>query len=444
MADISRITLPNGNTYDLKDAVAREALKSAIHYKGYTTTELTDGASTNPITIDGKSYTAVAGDVVIYKKGSGASAKDLEFIFNGTIWNEFGSTGTLKALAFADTASGSQTLDDYATGINATSSTVTSTGTFTPAGSVDVQLSQTPTAASLTREAYTPAGSINVTLKDASATTAAVLTTADYTPEGTVSKPDITVTPSTASVAKVTTVGSVTEGTAPVFEAGTDSFTPAAIQAGFFSAGTLPSYTDGDLTGGTLPSKTADSFTAPTLSTTVDNETLTIGFTAGSFTEGTFNAGAFPTYTKGTFSAGALPSIDDTKFSGGSFIQGTDTFTAGTTPSVVVLPTFGSETVMTGATAALDNAPVFTGTLADDLQVTGVAYTKQEVDAKTFTGTEVANFRVTGVSYDKAGVQSAGFTGTEGNVSVDGTALTAATLTTGNKTISITVNPDNA
>ena len=126
-------------------------ISNAIHYVGYTTTALTDGATTNPITIAGKEYTAEAGDLVIYQINGAdyatgvAYAKDdiivyqnkvyrvtkaiseiantsfeavstvfiaengKEFIFDGTRWNEFGSTGILKALAFADTASGTYT-----------------------------------------------------------------------------------------------------------------------------------------------------------------------------------------------------------------------------------------------------------------------------------------------------------------------------------------------
>lgn len=54
-------------------------------YIGTTTTQLTDGSTTNPITINSESITAVAGDVVFYG--------DDEFVFDGTTWEQFGSTG---------------------------------------------------------------------------------------------------------------------------------------------------------------------------------------------------------------------------------------------------------------------------------------------------------------------------------------------------------------
>ena len=54
----------------------------STHYKGTTTTALENGSTTNPITINGESYTAVFGDVVVYNY--------TEFVFDGTTWGEFG------------------------------------------------------------------------------------------------------------------------------------------------------------------------------------------------------------------------------------------------------------------------------------------------------------------------------------------------------------------
>lgn len=60
MADISKITLPNGTVYNLKDEWARDkisdietAMTGGVTPLGTTTTELTDGATTNPITVNG-------------------------------------------------------------------------------------------------------------------------------------------------------------------------------------------------------------------------------------------------------------------------------------------------------------------------------------------------------------------------------------------------------
>lgn len=43
-----------------------DVLSSALKFQGTTTTALSDGSTTNPITINGSSYTAKKGDVVLY------------------------------------------------------------------------------------------------------------------------------------------------------------------------------------------------------------------------------------------------------------------------------------------------------------------------------------------------------------------------------------------
>lgn len=152
------ITLPSGNAYYLKDNEVRQwvgdgttsgaekrittletevaKLSNATHWLGVTTSELSDGSTTNPITIGGESVTAVSGDIVQTTTGA------REFIFNGTAWQELGSSvGTLKAFAYADT--GDVTITPK--GTNASSS-VSGTCSVTPSGSVsgtDVTLSTT-------------------------------------------------------------------------------------------------------------------------------------------------------------------------------------------------------------------------------------------------------------------------------------------------------------
>lgn len=116
---LMQITLPSGTSYYLKDDEVRtwigdgttsgaekrlsaaesaiEALSNATHWLGITTTTLTDGATTNPITINGDSVTAVSGDIVQDSNGE-------EYIFNGTAWQKFGgSIGTLGNMAYVDT-----------------------------------------------------------------------------------------------------------------------------------------------------------------------------------------------------------------------------------------------------------------------------------------------------------------------------------------------------
>lgn len=149
MADVKKIF-----GYDIKDAVAREtkldtyaananawdavptegsnkpvlsggvytAIKNTFGdlILGVTTTEITDGATTNPITIGGNSVTAVKSNIVVYGKK--------EFIFDGEKWIEFGDLSGMKALAYKDTASGAVVFDS--TSGTDTVTGVTSAGTL--------------------------------------------------------------------------------------------------------------------------------------------------------------------------------------------------------------------------------------------------------------------------------------------------------------------------
>ena len=189
MADISKITLPNGTTYNLKDADARSrisTLEAYTEYLGVTTTALTDGATTNPVTINGQSVTAKTGEIVNY--GS------KEFIFNGTVWQEFGDLSGLGALAFKDSAS----------------------ATYTPAGTI----------------AFTNTNKTATVSKASSGTTT-------YTPEGTVAAPTVSVKTagSTTTVNSITDVGTLPSCTMPTFTYSSETLT---ITAGSYTAGTLP------------------------------------------------------------------------------------------------------------------------------------------------------------------------------------------------------------
>lgn len=104
--------------YTLKDAEARELIEQighAVYWIGVTTDALTDGATTNPITVNSESVTAKLGGLTSYN-GS-------EFVWNGTAWQEMGKNN-FGALAFKSSASGS----------------------YTPAGSVNVTQGEDTTA----------------------------------------------------------------------------------------------------------------------------------------------------------------------------------------------------------------------------------------------------------------------------------------------------------
>ena len=62
-------------------------LESALKYHGVTTTKLTDGSTTKPITIGGVNHYQSAGCVVIYTT---TESGDTEFVWNGESWDKLG------------------------------------------------------------------------------------------------------------------------------------------------------------------------------------------------------------------------------------------------------------------------------------------------------------------------------------------------------------------
>lgn len=210
MADISKITLPSGVTYDIKDTVAREAAAGGVKYAGVTTTELTDGSSVSQIVVAGETINAENGMLAIYGQK--------EFIYStvDNEWHEFGDLSSLGALAYADTATGSYTpagtVSQPTFSGTETSVTVTATasgsGNYTPAGTV----SQPTFSGSATTSTgtFTPEGSVSLTNSDVTATVSAAGSgEATYTPAGTVGAPTISV----ATEGTTTTIANPTAAT---------------------------------------------------------------------------------------------------------------------------------------------------------------------------------------------------------------------------------------
>lgn len=107
---MSKLTLPVnvGGTiqnveFTIKDAEARqliEAVGNALYWIGVTTTELSEGATTNPITVNGESVTA--------KLGGLASYNGMEYAWNGLAWQGMGPNN-LGSLAYKSSAEGTYT-----------------------------------------------------------------------------------------------------------------------------------------------------------------------------------------------------------------------------------------------------------------------------------------------------------------------------------------------
>lgn len=221
MAYISKITLPSGTTYDIKDSAAREliaSLSGALTYLGTSSTALTDGCATSPITVGSTSVTPKAGDIAAYGNS--------EFVWSAaeSKWREFGSTGSLKALAFKDSVSASYTPAGSVSQPTFTGKKATISSSFTPAGTISepvvttncvyenvnnvIHEGELPSFTAsvsdetlslhydpgipVTTESMPIVGNVNVWIDPLTFTGTAGTATASYTPAGTVSKPTFT------------------------------------------------------------------------------------------------------------------------------------------------------------------------------------------------------------------------------------------------------------
>ena len=214
---ISKVKLPGSNTvYEIKDTYARDMINtlkgSAINYRGKTKSTIYDGCSNANIQLytieykpqeDGSSqteevytnYTAVRGDIVIQDKNSdGTSINPIEYIWDGEVWQKFGSVNEFGAFAYCDV--GTVTITP-----RGTISTPTFTGTAVRlvTGNIAVPKTYTSTFSNGVANGssqYTPAGTITTTTatteNKTTTVSAASSGTATYTPAGTISKPNIT------------------------------------------------------------------------------------------------------------------------------------------------------------------------------------------------------------------------------------------------------------
>ena len=289
------------------------------------------------------------------------------------------SAQTVKGVKATGTSTGSVTGD-----VAYTATDITSTGTVTATGSV-------------TGDAI-KGGSIAVTLKDAEAATAATVTAEAYKPAGsvassfvadakngvaiggTVSKPTATVTPATATVQEMKTEGTnytITKG--------------SVVKA----------------------ADTKSAFATEGVTATVDEATETLTFGVAVTSQAVTAAGDV-TYTAPVLS-GALP----------TFGASAALMTGATVD--VSQPTF------TGDKYAVNST--FKGTEEANMKVTGVTYVKQTVDTATFSGTkatlgfsgDAVKVSVAG-KYDKANKGTLAFTGDDISLNVGDIAVPSQTI----------------
>lgn len=307
--------------------------------------------------------------------------------------------GALGLKAFAYAATGSATVG--AQTVRGVKATGTSTGSIT--GAMDytaTEISSTGkvTAAGSVTGSAISGGSIAVTLKDAEAATAATVTAEAYKPAGSVtstialdadkgvaiagivSKPTATVTPATATVQEMKTPG-----------------TPYSITQGSIKK-------DADA---------KSSFATEGVTASVDEASETLTFTAAGTSQAVTASGAV-NYTAPVLS-GALP----------TFAASAAVMTGATVD--VSQPTF------TGNKYAINSS--FSGTEVKNMKVTGVTYVKQAVNSATFTpvaaklgfsGDEV-DVSVKG-SYDKANKGTLAFAGADISLDVGDITVPSQTI----------------
>ena len=333
MPDISKITLPSGTTYDIKDTQARSdiaamqaAIAGGVTFMGETTTALTDGSTASSITINGNNVTAVQGYLVVYESK--------EFVYDGSKWIELGDLSTIGDLGWKDSASGTYTPAGTVSTPTFSGSSLTSTGNFTPSGSVSLCSDSSSSTGAISYISALGTKSFSGTAatikpKVTAAGSVAISTgngTANYTPAGSVAAPTISV----SSAGSTTTVNSITNvGTLPTL---TTSVSNEVLTIGF-DQGTLP--TKGENT----TVKTGDaSYTATAPAFTGTGVELTAIFT-GTEVEGSAS------YTP----AGSVTVNSTTSYLTGSFsgTQGSVSV-SGTPAGTVSQPTFsGTQATIT-------------------------------------------------------------------------------------------------
>lgn len=475
---ISKVNLAGDNkTYYIKDQWARDQIATIgeyKHYLGVTTTALVDNVTTNPVvSIGGTDVTADVGSIVSIRQ---SGKPDKEFVYapkvnqqatDPGIWQEFGSSGSLGQFAYVDkgtvtikpkgtvskpTFTGTQksvSVSGTATATNiavSASTSVTPTGNagYTPSGSVSSSYTTTDSSTSITSTGkFTPAGSVEYGSTDSSQT---LTSTGTFTPAGSVSSTftgtqgSVSVS-SSAKTVEVTGNTSVPQGKTGYTPAGnitysantlssTGSFTPAGSVSASFTgtAGTITVKNSAAkslsvlVSGTATPSGNAGYTPAGSVAYGSDASTTTLTST-GTFTpSGTFSGSLTGTQGSVSVKNSSAYTID---------VTGTTTVPSGKTaykpagtvskPNVTVTPTSSSfcknasvdtstETLtitfgnaMTGASAALASTPTFTGTNV---------YLSGSIAANGLTSTG---------NFTPQGTVSGNITGTAGSVSVSGT-----------------------
>lgn len=357
-------------TYNVDAAVAAEGAglvtSGAVHkYVTDYVTNITGGAMTFLGIKEELPATGNPGDVVIVGTA--------EYVYAEGAWHLYGDEGvyatvagveaeyvkktlTIAGIDLADAITaeelktalglGALAYKNNATGTVAGVVTGVADATYTPAGSVSVELGATSTAMESTGS-FKPAGTVSGTTTAAGKVAIARDDENGVQVSGSVSAPTVTVTPATAQIQHIESLGTLPSYTAAEYVA--PSVTEASSQ--FATAGMVAAI-DGD-DAEMLVLSAAEKSAALT----------STGFNAGSYTAAEFNAGALPTFGEA------------------------QTVVTGIASAEASAPTFTGDkfgATFTGTEAAI--AATFAGT-EGTVNVSG-NYDKANVQSATFTGSE--------------------------------------------------------
>lgn len=370
-------------TYNIKDVWAREqigSIGSPMHFKGRAKQTLTDGGNQKADAASGNGYTGATGDVYLqYQSGTATAANDhQEFVWTGSAWELLGDEGSYV------------THGAYTVTLTPTTSIVTSTTSYQPAGTIN-----TPSF-SWADTNSTKSVSVNISLNTPTFDT--VTSTGTYTPAGTVTKPSFTGTGATITVTSTKEfISDVESGTGqatllahtmsqPIFTgtSATITLTSTYTPAGSIS---IQNTTKDVIYGFDTPNFTTVLYTA-----TVDsNETLSWSAVSVITAINPSTTAVIGTITGGTFSGTSATITVSGKYTPVGTIS-TPTLTWGNTTititlpvSVAITPTKEKVTSTTTYTPAGSvSQPTFTGTGAT-ITVTSTEEFIKEVDTTTST-----------------------------------------------------------
>ena len=439
---VSQLTVPDDTnastvtytTYDIKDEWARDTinndilpvLEGGMHYVGVATDTISDGSTTNPVHIQGKTdpVTVTSGDIV--------TQGNKEYVWDGAAWREFGDMSALGDFAYVDTGyvtvtpHGTVSKPSFTGSSTNVSFTITkpSSGTnYTPEGTnsaptfTGTQATITPTITATKVTSGTPTIQLSGTVSQPTFSNGAASVSATYTPGGTISasfsgtQATISSTgTATGTVSKPTFTGDKfnltndngTVSTIDSISVATDTTSNKTATVSAASSGTTTYTPAGTISGTAITVSKKD---VGSILTTGSKARLQTTYTAASEDlKLTFTPNTLPTKETVSNVWYGNPTITQPTFSGTAVRLVTGNIPVPATYSVDITRTDKTHTHTITATKVTTGTPT--------IQLSG------SVSQPTFSNGAVT----ASATYTPAGTVSATFTGTEATISSTGTA----------------------